>query len=413
MVIGLFGVAIAFTVSTLDPFIYNEKVRLLAPAGFKNTTLGFITIMALIVALAAQPIVGQWSDRTESHWGKRIPFLTVGVIGLSLTLTLVIIADTLWLLVIAAMLVSCFSNTIQAAWQALIPDYVSEFQRGKAAGIKTVMEIIGIVAGVVTVGYFMSQGNLWGTPLMAIALSVVILGITFFTLKDIPPKFHSSTTTNSQNLIFTLVSSLKQAPPSFIWWMVNRFLFWSSATAIRTFLLNYLEDVMGMTPAYAQSLSSQLFLVLGLGVFTLALPAGAIADKIGRRPILFTAGILAAMGTLPFIFSRDLIWLIVGGAFIAVGTGIFASASWALATDLAPAGKGALYLGLANGAGVVGSIGGRLGGPVIDGINQTMGTIAWGYMVVFSMATLFFLASSLVILKIVEVNGKRSTKVKL
>jgi MFS family permease len=388
----------------LDPFIYNEKVRLLAPAGLRNTTLSFITIMALLVALVAQPLIGQWSDRTRSRWGKRAPYLTAGVVGVSFALALVIVADNLWLLIIAAMLVSTFSNTTQAAWQALIPDQVPEFQRGKAAGIKVVLELMGAVAGIAVVGFILSRGNLWGTPLIAIALFFVILLITLSTLRRSPAPTETIGQAGFQNPFSSLMTTIKQAPPAFSWWMLNRFLFWSSAISIRTFLLNYLEDVLGLSPAYAQSLSSRLLVVLGLGVFVLALPAGAVADRIGRRPILVTAGLLAATGAIFFIIWRDLNLLFIGGGLIALAAGIFASASWALATDLVPDTKGALYLGLANGATVVGSIGGRLGGPLIDGLNRLMGTVTLGYLVVFGIAALFFVGSSVVVLKISEVD---------
>jgi hypothetical protein len=59
-------------------------------------------------------------------------------------------------------------------------------------------------------------------------------------------------------------------------------------------------------------------------------------------------------------------------------------------------------LALANAATVLGSIGGRLGGPLIDGLNQIVGTVALGYLVVFGIAALFFAGSSAVILKIPE-----------
>lgn len=65
-----------------------------------------------------------------------------------------------------------------------------------------------------------------------------------------------------------------------------------------------------------------------------------------------------------------------------------------------PENEGALYLALANGATVLGSIGGRLGGPVIDGLNQFLESDTTGYLIVFAIAALFFAASSLVILKI-------------
>ncbi|HXW00689.1 MAG TPA: MFS transporter, partial [Anaerolineae bacterium] len=142
------------------------------------------------------------------------------------------------------------------------------------------------------------------------------------------------------------------------------------------------------------------FILLGVGVFILALPAGALADRVGRRPVLILAGLMAAAGGFAFLLWSDLNMLFVAGGLIAGGAGIFASVSWALATDLVPKGEGALYLALANGATVLGSIGGRLGGPLIDAINQFSGTVTLGYLIVFGIAVLFFAASSMVVLKI-------------
>jgi MFS family permease len=308
----------------------------------------------------------------------------------------------LWLLVLAAMLVSTFCKTAQASWQALIPDQVAEAQHGTAAGIKTLLELVGILAGIALVGVTMAQGNLWGAPLVAIALFFVILLITLYLLRKSPALNQSANDSRKQNSILVLITALKNAPSAFYWWVLNRFLFWSSAIAIRTFLLNYLEDVLGLSPAEAQALSARLLILLGIGVFILALPAGVVADRIGRRPILIAAGLMASAGAAVFIFSRDLNILFGAGGLIAAGAGIFASASWALATDLAPQSEGALYLGLANGATILGSIGGRLGGPVIDGINQLSGTVSWGYMIVFGISVLFFAGSSAVVLKMPE-----------
>lgn len=117
------------------------------------------------------------------------------------------------------------------------------------------------------------------------------------------------------------------------------------------------------------------------------------------------AGLLACLGTLLILLSGDLTGLTIGAGLVVVGAVLFATASWALATDLAAPGKGAFYLGIANGATVLGSIGGRLGGPVIDGFNQLAPT-GWfadqqpGYWLVFGLASLFFAASSATMLKI-------------
>lgn len=398
--LGLFGLGIASLLNILDPFIYTEKVRLLAPPALKNSTLSLITITTLLVALLVQPLVGQWSDRTQTRWGRRLPFLLAGVVGLSLALVLVVAADSLLLLILAVALVSTCSNTIQGPWQALVPDRVPVWQHGTMAGIKTVLESIGVVIGVGLAGLTLAQGNIWAAPLAVISLLWLSLLLTTQILRPTSTATGLPRSSSFAHPLALLKLNLSHLPPALPWWMINRFLFWAAAISIRTFLLNYMEDVLNLSPAETQALSSRLILLLGAGVFLLVLPAGAIADRIGRRPLLIVAGLLAAGGAILFIVLRDINLLFIAGGLIAVGAGIFASASWALATDIVPKGEGALYLGLANAATVLGSIGGRLGGPLIDGLNQLTGTTTIGYLVVFGLAALFFVGSSAVVLKI-------------
>ncbi|MCG3212185.1 MAG: hypothetical protein FOGNACKC_05833 [Anaerolineae bacterium] len=407
LAVALFGLALGFNASTLDPFIYTEKVRLLAPPELKNTALGGITILALLMALLVQPLVGQWSDRTRGRWGKRAPFLIVGSVGMSLALAVLVGANSLVILLVGALLVSMFSNTTQAAWQALIPDYIRVAQHGTSAGAKTVLELVGVVSGIGVVGYFLSRGNVWAAPAVTAGLFLVILLVTLGLVLKTPAIDSEPAPRQTASFAATFAVNLKNAPPAFLWWMLNRILFWAAAISVRTFLLNYLEDVLGLTPAEAQSQSSRILILLGLGVFVLALPAGAVADRIGRRPILILAGLMAAGGATLLVVSRDLSVLYVAGGLIAGAAGIFASASWALAINLAPHHEGALYLALANAATVTGSIVGRVGGALIDGLNQWLGTATTGYLVDYSIAALFFLASSLVAFKIPETIRRR------
>lgn len=251
-------------------------------------------------------------------------------------------------------------------------------------------------------GYFLARGMLWGAPLVDMLLFWLTAVIIIIALPKTGVLSKLSSSDSFLNPFSTWRNGLKKAPPAFLWWMANRILFWAAAISVRTFLLNYLEDVIGISPAEAQTLASRIFVVLGLGVFLLALPAGIVADRVGRRPIIVTAGLMAAGGTLVAIFYRDISALYLAGGLIAAGAGIYASASWALATHLAPGDQGALYLGLANGATVLGSIGGRTGGVLIDTVNHLFGTVVLGYQIDFGVAILFFLASSLVVFKIPE-----------
>jgi MFS family permease len=93
--------------------------------------------------------------------------------------------------------------------------------------------------------------------------------------------------------------------------------------------------------------------------------------------------------------------IIVAGVLIGMGIGMFLSASWALATDIVPREEAARYLGIANVATCIGSgVARLLGGVLIDPINIALGSSSSGYLLLFALAMVAFLASSLVILRL-------------
>jgi MFS family permease len=114
---------------------------------------------------------------------------------------------------------------------------------------------------------------------------------------------------------------------------------------------------------------------------------------------MLAAGLVAFAGAFALLFVRTETLITVAGAIIGMGVGTFLSASWALATDVVPGAEAARYLGIANIATCIGSGGARLlGGVLIDPINKALGSSSSGYLFLFSLATLFFLASALVVI---------------
>jgi MFS family permease len=134
-------------------------------------------------------------------------------------------------------------------------------------------------------------------------------------------------------------------------------------------------------------------------LIVLALLAGWLSDRFGRKPVMQIAGVTAFLGALMLLFVRSQNLIIVAGAIIGMSIGAFLSANWALATDIVPRREAARYLGIANIATCIGSgVARLLGGVLIDPINRLLGSSSYGYLLLFALATLCFLASALVII---------------
>ena len=386
-----FAVAIGITINTLDPPLLGDRLIELSPES-KNSALGLITLAGLLTALLWQPIAGALSDRTTTRWGRRLPYLVIGTPLAALALLAVAVAPTLAWLLAAVVLTQLGTNTVQGPWQALIPDRLPAEQRGRAAGMKSAFEILGFVIGRQLGGQLVAAGY----PLLAAAAAgaalFVALALTArLSIERDPPLRPPSEIHGLRPMLLEL-----RRHPAFVLWFTNRLLIWGGFITLNTFLLFYVIDVLGMPQAQAQRYVANLATILGLMLLFVPLPAGWLADRIGRRPLLVSAGLLASVGTCLILLSPDPAVLLLASAVLGLGVGIFLSASWALVTDIVPRTDAGRYLGLANAATAGGSAAARLiGALLIDPLNQLLGTPHGGYVAVYALALVAFLLGSL------------------
>ncbi|OGN72236.1 MAG: hypothetical protein A2X25_00815 [Chloroflexi bacterium GWB2_49_20] len=405
LVISLLGFALTFSSNIQDPPLMTYKVRQLAP-DLPNTALGFLGVVGLLVAMLVQPIVGVFSDRAHTRLGRRLPFIIGGAVLIAASLFLLAAAPSLWLLLLGVILIQFSSNVLQGPWQALIPDLVPEAQRGKASSLKAVMDIIAVVVGGAVAGILLGKVDTWGQTAVYAAAGAPVVVFAIFIIftamwaREAPGAADPGITQRSVG------DALKNAfyvnfheNPIFGWWFANRILFWGAFIAINTFLINYLVDVIRMSQAEAQGFYGTLKIILGGALVLLALVSGWLSDRLGRKPVMLVAGLVAFCGAMILLFVRERTLITIAGAIIGMGVGTFLSASWALATDIVPRQEAARYLGIANIATCIGSGGARLlGGILIDPLNRALDSSSAGYLFLFGLAALFFLVSSIVII---------------
>ncbi len=413
LVIVSLGFALTLSSNVQEPALMTYKVLRLAP-GTPNTALGFLGFVGLVVAMLVQPIVGVFSDRMRSRWGRRLPFMLLGAILITGSLYLLALAPALWVLVLGILLIQMSSNILQGPWQALIPDLVLENQRGTASGLKAMMDILALVVGRAVGGFFFGRVTEWGeaAALMAVSVPVIVfllgLILTAIWAREKPETAPERGTTQSVAEALRKAFSVDwRTHPTFRWWFFNRMLFWGAFIFLNTFLVTYMMGVLKMAEDDAQKFVGTFSTIIGLALLLIALPAGWLADKFGRKPLVVVAGLVAFAGTLTLLVARDTTSITLGGAVIGLGIGAFLSANWAMITDIVPRPEAARYLGIANIATCIGSGGARLlGGVLIDPLNKAFDSTSAGFLIVYGLAALFFLASTLAILPLQQTTPK-------
>jgi Na+/melibiose symporter-like transporter len=400
--ITIYGFALAALWSSLHSIVLPLRLLDLVAEAEKNTKLGLLTFAGLILAMIVQPIVGAISDRSGFRWGRRRPYILLGsLVGILLLPGIGLFQSYAALFAIYCLL-QMTSNTAQGPYQAFIPDLVPQDKKGLASGVKSLLEIIGGIAIVRLIGYFMGnyvpgEGTFWLWLVLGV-LATVLLGAMLATI--IMVKEPESRISERQPPMWkTLVRSFRidvRKDRDFIVFLVSRLLIFMALATIQTFALFYLRDVIGLAnPATA---TADLLIAAGVGMLLSVYPAGRLSDKIGRRPVVISSGLLGAGGILVIFFSTGYGVLIAGGAIVGIATGAFMSSNWALATDLVPGGEEARYLGLTNMATAGGAALARLIGPVIDYFNRFDAGL--GYQVMLGACFAYFVAGSLLLLKI-------------
>ncbi len=442
--LNAYSLGLSMAASSLTPVVIPALVVLFVPDEMKNTFNSALRVVGLTIAILVQAAMGAVSDRTRTRWGRRRPYIVGGTLVDLLFLAMIAMAGNFWMLLLAVALLQISSNVAQAAQQGLIPDLVPEDQRGRASGLKAMMELLPLILVRFTVGPSVDEGRVWtaimfimgflvltmlltvlftrertdaeppcsdlGAALVrAILLTVIFLGVTgvlgglvSFTARLLrEPGTVQIIGVGLAGLVAIAGSimigvwgsaraGLGAGQSSFTWWIVNRLMFLASIGSIQAFAQYFLKDVIRVEkPASA---TASLMIVVGVFTLLAALGSGFLADRIERKKLLSLAGLIAAAGTLLLILSPDMTVVYISGSILGLSAGLFMTTSWALGTDLAPKTEAARYMGISNLAGAgAGIVGAGIGGPLADFFNSySQGA---GYLVVFGIYAACFLLS--------------------
>ncbi|MCL6512573.1 MAG: MFS transporter [Anaerolineae bacterium] len=386
---------------TLEPALLGNKVIALVPDRAADTAVfGAVTFGGLLVAVIAQPLIGAWSDRANTPLGRRLPFMLAGAAGVAVGLTMIASANSLALLVAGLLVTQLGLNSVLAAWQPVIAEGVSQPQRGLTSGFKAGFDLAAAIVGRLAAAELVSRVPEWGQAALYAAIAVPIVGLALTLLITIRamgvdrerPALPAPLSRAALGAAFSVDI---RAYPAFGWWFINRVLFWAGMIGSSVFLLFAARDVFGMSEAEAQRMIGQVIVVLGVALGAMILPAGWLADRLGRRPMVIAAGAVASLGAA--VAVADFTLILPAAILIGAGAGIYLSSSLALINDIVPQTDAARYLGVANIATAGGSALARLGGGVlIGGLNSATGSSAAGYQALYAIVAVFFLLSAVV-----------------
>ena len=373
-----------------------------------GTSMFQIGIGAAILGILIQPTVGYLSDYTVSRWGRRKPFIVFGSLLDLVFLAGIAAGSSVLMLAAFMLLLSVSTNIARGPFQGYVPDLIAEPQVGMASAMVGLMQVVGNVTGFLLVT--LSVG-LHIMPLSLIAVAVVelvtMLSVVLKVGKGLPPKPREGRSWARIAAGAWSTDVLKER--SFVWLLVSRLLFMTAGALLVKFVVIYLSRAFAMTKEEANSTYVMLLVVVVVANLVVIIPSSRLSDRIGRKPIIWAACAVGAVGVTIVALAPSIPVALVGAFLFGASQGTFLAVDWALMTDIIPRISGGRYMGLSNVAtGAATPIAIALGGTMLDLVTRAGGSEI-SPRVVFMLAVLAFGVAAVTLRPVVEPHRDRAT----
>jgi maltose/moltooligosaccharide transporter len=275
--IGWFALQSIWTTYNANmPLFYNQFTTNLALVGL------FMTFDN-IAALTLQPFWGARSDRTRSKWGRRIPFIMIGMpLAAIATFALPFFANLgLIALMLAAIVMNICMTSFRPALLSLFSDLFPRGVRTQVSGITDLMAGIGAIVALLVGGTLYDIDR--SLPFMMAAAFLLIAAVAlFFGIKEPNPDTLSQEGVEGDlpptipGAVRTLFTIPQKSP---LFFMAGIFFTWTAWNGLESFWTIFATNSLGMTGGDAQNFAA----ILALSYLVGAVPSGFAAARFGRQ----------------------------------------------------------------------------------------------------------------------------------
>ena len=412
---GFFGVQIAYSLQSAN------ISRIFTTLGADPHDLSFFWILPPLMGMIVQPIVGKYSDRTWTRFGRRIPYLFLGsLIAIAVMCLLPNSASfgfaaggAMIFGLIMLMFLDTSINMAMQPFKMLVGDMVNEKQKAKAYSIQSFLCNAGSIVGYVLpfgLALFMSNAGEGVSPVVKmsfyIGAAILILCVLYTTwkVKEMPPKeyaeFHGvDIQKKEQGSKPGMLQLLKDAPSTF--WTVGlvQFFCWAAFLYMWTYTTGALNETIwvidGITDQAAKDAlvdkagdwTGILFAVQAIGsvLWALVIPKFKSIKKAYAVSLL-----IGAVGFASVFFIHNQYALFASFLLIGVAWAAMLAVPFTLLTNSLKGDNIGTYLGLFNCTICLPQIvAAALGGVVlglVGGGQLTMFLVAGGFLVAGAFA---------------------------
>lgn len=306
--------------------------------GIGETITGAIMAADNVLALFLLPVFGAISDRVDTKFGKRMPFIAGGTVLAVIFLMILPAADRsenliLFVVTLFALLVSM--GLYRSPAVALMPDLTPNKLRSKGNAVINLMGAVGGVHTLIMIKLLVGKGERPDyTPLFVsvAALMVIAVGILVITIqeKKVKTKVDAEVKAYEEKAGVVVetedtvekeeeepkAAMLKEVKRSMIFLLASIFLWFTAYNAVSTAFSRYTKVVWKLEAGgFADCL-----MVATVAAILSYIPIGNISSKIGRKKTIMGGVVLMSVCYFAAIFAGAYHPLI-NVAFAVIGVG--------------------------------------------------------------------------------------------
>ncbi len=329
-----FLIGFGFFASSLAWSLYNSFIPLMLREFVGSTALiGLVMTIDNVFGVIFQPLFGQLSDRTRTRFGKRMPYIMVGIPLCSAAFMLIPFMKSLVPMMAAIITFNFIMSTWRSPVIALMPDLTPSPLRSKANGIINLMGGVGAIVAFLVGGRLTTLGGYkasfaMGAFVMVLALMVMVLFVREPDSRCPRPAAGSGSGDGAAaesgaaedddcpRVSRDLMHHLSRAEKKSLFALLGAIFFWFCGfNAVETFFTSYATTNLQLNPGSAASMLT----FFSLALVACAVPAGILAGRYGRRRMILIGicGNIAAFTPMYFVTSRTVVMvlMVVAGVF--------------------------------------------------------------------------------------------------
>jgi len=313
---------------------------------------GVVMAMDNVFALILLPIFGIWSDRTNTRFGKRIPFIAAGTLLAVATMFFMPYADNtrnLLLFLLSTGVVLLSMSFFRTPAVALMPDITPRELRSKGNAIIMLMGTVGAIYAMAMISLLVKdrEGSTPDYMPLFISIMIFMLVSTIVLVLTVPEnkwareakEGESASKEDNKNAGKKLP---KDKLKSLIFILLSVFFWYMSYNAVNSAFSRYSTHVLGLKNGEYAS----YMMVATIAAVISYLPIGIISGKFGRKKVIMAGvcGLASMFGICSFITHGGMILRVIF-AIVGISWGAINVNSFPMAVEIASDGDEGRYTG--------------------------------------------------------------------